>query len=75
MGGECVEDPSGAEFSLHGDIVSYFFGEWWRSGCFVRLRNESEAHICCENGGGGIFPVHKSEKIGGGFLIWECGGE
>jgi hypothetical protein len=31
--------------------------------------------MCCEKGDGGIFLVHESEKIGGGFLIWECGGE
>ena len=71
MGGGCIEGLSGVEFSLHGDIVFCSFGEWWQSGCFVRLRNESEAHICCEKGSGGIFLVHKSEKVGGSFLVWK----
>jgi hypothetical protein len=56
-------------------MVFCLFGEWRRSGCFLRLRGEVEARVCCDEGGGGTVLVHKREEIGRSFLIRECSGE
>lgn len=66
MGGECLSLFRLEIFSLRDflawDMVFCLIGEWWRSGCFLRLRGEVEARICCEEGGGGMVLVHKGRR-------------